>query len=46
LLVSGHNLGGFWLKPILNLETVFAIQYIRILHFVCLCPHFLSHFPL
>jgi hypothetical protein len=43
LLIFGHNLGDLWFRLVWNLESVFAVQYILVLHFVCLCFHFLSH---
>jgi hypothetical protein len=42
LLVFGQNLSGLWLRLVWNLESVFVVQYICVLHFVYLCPRFLS----
>jgi hypothetical protein len=41
LLVSGQNLGGHWLGPVWSLESVFVVQYMHVVHFVCLWPRFL-----
>jgi len=39
-VVTGQNLGGFWLMPMWNFENVFTIQYVHDLHFACLAPLF------
>jgi hypothetical protein len=40
LLIFRQNLNGHWLRLVWSLESVFAVQYMHVLHFVRLCFQF------